>query len=390
MKNKLKISDIKKLSHLEPFVLPGLLSLLLIVTMLSAYDVKPFSPWLLVEVLIVCFAFAVGNYTVAHKKKGGALVFVLAVLIIMTYVMLATAGDGGSQFFQWFLTGAEVVSNKGRFILAVILAYGSFFAIVIFYFSCVLYRGFFLMLISVIPLVLHTKVLSDVHIAYVCLIAVLNVAIYAYNIRKANNVSGKIVGVGSHILSMAIFLGIVLSLAGMMPKRSEAKYYSIFENLFMGGNLSLKMPEEFSVMNEYSGNADDFNNLANRRLYVIYGEENVYLKRQTFDYYDFEKDAWYADEYYSEPAFSQEEASVSRVNLSLKYLQKAISNRSAPFRSQKRHSSSLFRKTILWKVSAPNRSGQSITATLQTGRMSAERMKKSQPISGRRIPVPRS
>ena len=80
----------------------------------------------------------------------------------------------------------------------------------------------------------------------------------------------------------------------------------MFENAFLGGNVSELVPEEYSDMSEYSGNADGFNELNDRKLYVVDFVEpgkNLYLNRQTFDSYDFDKDRWYSFDFYGEPTY---------------------------------------------------------------------------------------
>ena len=58
----------------------------------------------------------------------------------------------------------------------------------------------------------------------------------------------------------------------------------------------MPIPEEYGDKNEHSGNADNFNQLTNRQLYNVYNgdlTEPLYLRRQVFDYYDFENHRWY-------------------------------------------------------------------------------------------------
>ena len=92
-------------------------------------------------------------------------------------------------------------------------------------------------------------------------------------------------------------------IAFAVPKDEETKYYHFFEEWFLGGNTSVPIPEEYGDKNEHSGNADNFNQLTNRQLYNVYDgdlSEPLYLRRQVFDYYDFENHRWYDDDTYSE------------------------------------------------------------------------------------------
>lgn len=81
------------------------------------------------------------------------------------------------------LSGMDADKGKqcGRsciFLISLFLFFTFFFSVTVYYFSKVLYRMFFLTLISLIPCVLYVKVMSEINNVSLVLIALCNVAVF--------------------------------------------------------------------------------------------------------------------------------------------------------------------------------------------------------------------
>ena len=199
-----------------------------------------------------------------------------------------------------------------------------FFAVTVYYFSMILYRMSFLTLISLIPCAVYVKVLSDIDNVYVALIALLNVAILMSSVRQKRENGRMVVGKGASMMSAAVFTFVLLIISAAIPKEENARYYDRFEELFMDTSNNNRLFSDYTYFSEFSGGADSFRGFSNRRMYTVYGPQDPYFKRQTFDYYDFENDRWYADDSYSEPYHTDYEWTAQAGKLSLAQLQKAI------------------------------------------------------------------
>jgi hypothetical protein len=201
---------------------------------------------------------------------------------------------------QWLLTGES--EDERSCIIALLTVFPIFFAMSIYYFSNVMYRMGYLTLISLMPCVIYVKIVSEPDNIYLVLIALLNMGIcIAHNYGK--NKDERLIGGKNALVSAGGFALAVLMAVSLIPKEDEARYYDRFEAVFINGNTGLKIGENFSRLGETSGNADDYKEFNNRRMYNVYGTNVPYLKRQNFDYYNFARDNWYADKAMEAPAY---------------------------------------------------------------------------------------
>ena len=307
--------------------LPFCLTLTLTLAVFSIYQ-ESYPIRVMAALFIMCLIpFVICCFTEKHRLFGGC------VVILYLFICMSTAGSGmqmgfrsgGVSFMEWMLTiGDEVGAEAGSYYLAsLVLLLPAFFGMTVYYFTKVRYRIFFLTLVSLIPCVIYIKVIAEIDNYYLVLIAFLNVGIFmAHRHRKRGPVRTE--GRVSAVAASAVYVFILLGIAALIPKQSDAKYYSQFENLFLGGDTRTALAPDFSSISDYSGNADCFRSLSNRRMYTLYGNGISYMKRQTFDYYDFARDRWYADEYYSRESQDMKEWCLDQEARRLSTLQEAL------------------------------------------------------------------
>lgn len=305
-------------------VLPFILSVVLSSALYSVYGVGVFSVWTLLIIAVNAVFFAYCKFIDKHRIIGGV-TFVLVVFIMLFLFLIMIAGnDFGMTFQQWFLTGAEKVETRTSYLIALAVSFVPFFSVVVFYFTEILYRMSFLTLISLIPCAVYVKVLSDIDDVYIAIIAILNVAVLMINARKRLEKDRVTDGGISSALAAAAFTFVLLIVSAAVPKESEARYYDRFEDLFMDNTFNQRLLSDYSLFSEFSGGADSFRNFSQVKLYTVYGIQDPYFKRQTFDYYDLENDRWYADTEYSKPYYTDFEWKTQAQKLSLAELQKAV------------------------------------------------------------------
>lgn len=281
-------------------IIPYLLSAVLSVTVFAAFGIGTLSFWTIIQAAVCAGIMALCVFVRKHKIKGGLMITILIFLLLTGAVFLA---NSGGSYIQWFMSGGDVVENTTEFLTTLILIFTSFFTMVIFYYTQVQYRTSMLLLCSIIPFVVYVKLIRDIEIQYVMLVVGLNVLAFLINNRKKRDSGKRIVGIRSGALSVALYALFFVLIALAVPTSDKTRFYHVFEDRFLGGNTTVTIPSEYSVNNEYSGNADNLNQLTNRKLYSIvnYDSDNpLYLRRQVFDYYDFEFNRWYGDTYYSD------------------------------------------------------------------------------------------
>lgn len=284
----------------SPLVVPYLLSLVLSVTVFAIYNVSPLSLWTILQVIVCALAYALCNYVKNHKVVGAMIITILVMGLLTGFMTIASTGEG---YLKWFMSGGDLIENNFTYLLSLVLVFSVFFSMIVYYYTQVLYRTSILFLTAMIPFIIYVKVMRDIEIIYVMVVIILNVIVFLMNTRKSRDKNKRIVGFYNGVFSVVLYGLLFVMIALAVPKGQETKYYYIFEELFLGGNTSMELPDEYMVNNDFSGNADNYNQLTNRKMYEISGirlDNPLYLRRQTFDYYDFENDRWYGDKYYSE------------------------------------------------------------------------------------------
>lgn len=303
------------------------LALLLSISVFLVFNVPVFSVWTLLQAAVCAACFAICHYVNRHRIIGTMLMTVFVMALLSMYARIVFSGDFGITYTHWFLSGGESVNSTMPYLLSLVLMFTVFFSVVVYYFANVLYRTSFLMLVSLIPFLIHVKVMHDIHMLPVVFITVLNVMVLLMNTRKNRDSGKRMIGRMAGLVSV-VFFALVFALIGLAaPKQEDTRYYYVFENAFMGGNISESLPESYSVMSDFSGNADNFNELNNRKLYEVSVSGKIgilYLKRQNFDLYDFKHDRWYAMEDYSEASFLPDEWSGRRQYMNLGLLADAM------------------------------------------------------------------
>lgn len=314
------------LNFVKPMIVPYLLALLLSISVFTVFEIPVISYWTLVQVLACAAVMVFCEYVNRHRITGTLLAIVLVMGDLFLAARFAFGRGYGLSYMHWFISGGESVKSTFPYLMTLVLIFTAFFAAVVYYFIRVLYRTSFLMLVSLLPFVLYVKVMQEVNMVQVVFITILNIVAFMVNTRTRRDKGKTVVGYVPGLISVGMYVTILIMMGLSLPE-TETRYYYLFESVFLGGNVSEAVPEEYSEMSEYSGNADGFNELNNRKLYELSSVESgteLYLKRQTFDLYDFQNDRWYDMDYYAEAAYSQEEWLAERGNMNLSLLSQAM------------------------------------------------------------------
>lgn len=306
---------------------PFLLALISSVNVFYAFKVPLFSYWTLLQIIVSIGIFVLCDFVMKHRFVGGLFASILIIGILYIYMQIVFAEDWGRTYMYWFMSGGDSIETTYLYLLSLLMTFTVFFSMVIYYFTQALYRTSFLMLVSLIPFVVHVKLMHKIEVSFAVIAVALNILAFLFHHRVRKDKNKRIVGYIPGVISLGLFTLIFLLIGLTVPKNQNTKYYYVFENLFLGGNVSTLLPEEYSAMSEHSGNADNFEKLNDRKLYEI-SSVNIgsilYLTRQTFDYYDFNNDYWCSFETQKATDMAPSTWQKEREDLSLTYLALAI------------------------------------------------------------------
>ena len=291
-----KLSDIG--SRLGKYILPFLLTFVLNSSILGVFSAGMLSAYSLISAVIILAMFLFFGFLQKHRIIGGIIYVFLGLFALYLMMRFVFRYDWGEGFSQWFLTGGTEGTAQPEYFYALVSVFPFFLSSVVYYFSVVLYRTFFLMLASLVPCAVYVKVLSDMSSFYLVLIVGLNAALYCMNAHNTESDSSKDIK-KARSLSVLMITAASMLIASLIPKQGDAIFYDKFELVFM--NAGSGNDGKYNLLGTRSGSAEDYRNLRNTPLYDLYSETLVYLRRQSFDLYDIENHCWYPLEKYSAP-----------------------------------------------------------------------------------------
>ncbi|MCM1569717.1 MAG: transglutaminase-like domain-containing protein [Roseburia sp.] len=314
-------------------ILSLLLSLTLSFSVYSIYDGFSSGLGILLGALTVITTLALFGlcyFTERHRFLGGCAIIGILYFCLQLYRFFSMRGyyAYGQSFIEWLLTkGGEA---EGTYYLwTLYIFFTTFFSFTVYYFSNVLYRMFFLTVVSLIPAVIYLKVLAEMDNVFLVMIVLLNIAVFISH-RKKYFGRGCNPYFGNTLIAGTTFILLLSLITSLIPKNAETPYYDVFEDAFLGGDTSSPIGENFSELSSFSGDAGGFFSLSasNRKLYTITCSVPTgfaaYMKRQNFDYYDFDKDHWYADPLYQDAQITPEEHEEAWRHINLSSLQSAL------------------------------------------------------------------
>lgn len=237
--------------------------------------------------------FVICHFVNHHRRIGGIGITLFLIGAMRFLRLFANLGYDQCNvlYWEWMLTGGDEVDFNLYYLTTLLLSVSIFFCIIIYYFANVQYRISLLTLCSLLPCVLYMKVMAEIDNYYVIFLTLGNLLVhYSHGIEQKSGNSW--IGKKSYYKSALLFSAGILLLVALIPKEKDAKYYSKFEDLFLQGDTTSELQGDYEDLNPHSGNAEGFAIESNRRLYTAYGNGYTYLKRQNFDYYDFENRYW--------------------------------------------------------------------------------------------------
>ena len=276
--------------------------------------------------LVTASAFAVCRFTDRHHLAG---TFVTVAYLFITMRIVGSLSSMGRRasgiyFREWMLTRGDEIGITEAYFAALIISSCVFFGITVYYFSLVQYNTAFLTLVSLMPFVLYAKIIAETENFYIILVAASNVAVHMtrakFDRRKRNMYISRPETLASH----ALFAAAMLFVVALLPKDDRAPFYDRFEDVFLGGDTSSALSGDYSSLSEFSGKSSHNAGGGNRRMYALYGDTYTYLKRQNYDYYDFEMHRWYADDELNAPVTDPRSHMDDAMLLSLDNLQKTV------------------------------------------------------------------
>lgn len=238
--------------------------------------------------------FAAFDFISRHKKVGSFIYAAIMAAVLVLIDVIMTFARNKTEFIEWFLTGAATVDTNVEYMLTLVLFFTFFISSAVYYFTHITYRISILTLIALIPCAIYVKASQQIPAVYSVLLAASDILLYLYH-YKTTAVSGVSKhGKAAAVTGYADFAAAALLIAVLIPKPTETPYYEKFEQFSSYFSFSGNFGRINGSYTEHSGNADLYNQMESRQLFVVNTDSPEYYKVQVYDSYDSENRWWYS------------------------------------------------------------------------------------------------
>lgn len=238
--------------------------------------------------------FAAFDFISRHKKVGSFIYAAIMAAVLVLIDVIMTFARNKTEFIEWFLTGAATVDTNVEYMLTLVLFFTFFISSTVYYFTHITYRISILTLIALIPCAIYVKASQQIPAVYSVLLAASDILLYLYHYKTT-----AVSGVSKHGKAAAVtgyfdFAAAALLIAVLIPKPTETPYYEKFEQFSSYFSFSGNYGRINGSYTEHSGNADLYNQMESRQLFIVNTDSPEYYKVQVYDSYDSENRWWYS------------------------------------------------------------------------------------------------
>lgn len=237
--------------------------------------------------------FAALDFISRHKKLGFFVYAGIMAVIFAAIDFVMAFAPSRIEFIEWFMTGAATIETNAAYMLSLMLFFTFFISSAVYYFTHLIYRVSILTLLAMIPCAVFIKASQSVPTFYAAALAAVDVMLYLYHYKT----SGKAVpshGKAAALTGYVDFAVAALLVALLIPKPQETPYYEKFEQFSSYFSFSGNYGSIDGSYTEHSGNADLYNQMEKRDLFVVNVDTPEYYKVQVYDSYDSENRWWFS------------------------------------------------------------------------------------------------
>lgn len=235
--------------------------------------------------------FATLDFISKHKKLGFFVYAGIMAVIFAVIDFVMAFAPSRIEFIEWFMTGAATIETNAAYMLSLMLFFTFFISSAVYYFTHLIYRVSILTLLAMIPCAVFIKASQPVPTFYAAALAAVDVMLYLYHYKT----SGKAIpshGKAAALTGYVDFAVAALLVALLIPKPQETPYYEKFEQFSSYFSFSGSYGSIDGSYTEHSGNADLYNQMEKRDLFVVNVDTPEYYKVQVYDSYDSENRWW--------------------------------------------------------------------------------------------------
>lgn len=278
--------------NIQRKALPFLFAVLTVAAAETLYLGRIVNVYTLLTALLTLIFFRIFDFINVHRKLGIPVYIALMVSLLAAVNLILGSAPNRIDFVEWFMTGGATVETITQFILPFTIMFSFFISSVAYYFTHIIYRTPILTLVSLIPFAIYVKAAQPIPDYLPVLIAALNMFIYIQEYRRRETQNRQAAGKKAAFAAYTDFAVAVVLIAIIFPKPSETPFYEKFEAFTSYFSFSGRYGKTTGSYTAHSGNADDFNDMESKLIYLVNTDKPQYFKIQVFDDYDEENRYW--------------------------------------------------------------------------------------------------
>ena len=238
-------------------------------------------------------SFAALDFISKHKKIGFFVYAGMMAVVFAAIDVIMAFAPSRIEFIEWFMTGAATIETNAAYMLSLMLFFTFFISSAVYYFTHLIYRVSILTLLAMIPCAVFIKASQPVPTFYAAALAAVDVLLYLYHYKTSDKAVPNH-GKAAALTGYADFAVASLLVALLIPKPQETPYYEKFEQFSSWFSFSGSYGRIDGSYTEHSGNADLYNQMEKRELFVVNVDTPEYYKVQVYDSYDSENRWWFS------------------------------------------------------------------------------------------------
>ena len=225
--------------------------------------------------------FAAFDFISRHKKVGSFIYAAIMAAVLVLIDVIMTFARNKTEFIEWFLTGAATVDTNVEYMLTLVLFFTFFISSTVYYFTHITYRISILTLIALIPCAIYVKASQQIPAVYSALLAAADILLYLYHYKTTAVSDVSKHGKAAAVTGYVDFAAAALLIAVLIPKPTETPYYEKFEQFSSYFSFSGNYGRINGSYTEHSGNADLYNQMESRQLFIVNTDSPEYYKVQS-------------------------------------------------------------------------------------------------------------
>ena len=214
----------------------------------------------------------------------------VVVALIGTVAVFVASGITDFKNFNeltlWFMEPSRYNYIFYGNIYALVIGMGFILISCLYYFTKVLYRGVFVFLVCLCPFCLFAKTFTSIPVIYPILIMTL-----FFFIMMKRRADKDVTEPDPISLSAIAFVLTVTVIASFFPKLETAPYRELFDEFITGVSISAPGAADFNSFTDSASNATSSDK--DTVVFMIYGDNPEYIKRQCFDLYSPDDNSWH-------------------------------------------------------------------------------------------------